>query len=110
MGLWSLNVIAVIIGSLAPGEDVPDVLGSHDKWVHFTGYLLLGFLPAICLRKVRQGVLLGLAAIALGGLLEIGQNFAPGRSPEIADALANATGVAGGIALAFLLRRASSRR
>jgi VanZ family protein len=40
----------------------------------------------------------------LGLLLEVAQRFVPGRSPEVADEIANILGVACGTALAFPFR------
>jgi VanZ family protein len=45
--------------------------------------------------------------VLVGMFLEIAQNFVPGRSPEVADAIANTLGVVCGIILAFPFRAAA---
>jgi VanZ family protein len=48
---------------------------------------------------------LGLALTTYGGLLELGQTFVPGRTPQVADALENLIGVIVGSMLLTLARR-----
>ena len=88
-----------------PGDMVPDVVGSHDKWAHFGAYVLLGLFPVTGARSLRVGLSLALAAIPLGGVLELLQHFAPGRTPDVFDALANSEGAIAGICIAAVLRR-----
>jgi VanZ family protein len=105
MGAWVLQLAAVIVGSLLPGQMVPDIVGAHDKWAHFGGYVLLGFFPVIGVRSLRRGVSLALAAIPMGAALELLQHFVPGRTPDVFDALANSGGAIAGICVAGVLRR-----
>lgn len=97
-------MIAVISGSLIPGDMVPAVIGEHDKWAHAGGYSLLGFLPLAGARSAKLGIFLALAAIPMGGALELGQHFVPGRTPDFYDAAANSLGVVLGMIVALLYR------
>jgi VanZ family protein len=82
------------------------VVGAHDKWVHFGSYLLLGFFPVAGVRHWKVGIWLALVAIPMGAVLELGQHFVPGRTPELGDAAANSLGVLAGLVVAGLYRRA----
>src|SRR5215467_3166478 len=95
-GLWLLAAVAVVIGSLLPGGSPPMLMLARlhisDKIQHFGAYALLAFLPAI--HEQRKFILVAaLGAVALGVVLEFDQRYAPGRTFEIADMLANTTGV-----------------
>jgi VanZ family protein len=109
LAAWVLQLIAVISTSLAPGRMIPLVVGAHDKWAHFLSYLLLGFLPFAGARHRKVGILLALAAIPMGGGLELLQHFVPGRTPELADAAANSMGVLVGLVVAGLYRTLRDR-
>ena len=72
--LWALGIAAVVVASMLPAPDLPD-LHVSDKSEHFTAYALLG----------------------------IGLEFAQGaltttRTMDAADALANSLGVLAGLA------------
>ena len=71
-----------------------------DKVQHFCAYLALSFLPVLTVQDLRRGTAIGLSMIVLGGLLELGQTFSPGRSPDIRDQIANTLGVVCGVLLA----------
>lgn len=107
--VWVLQLVAVVGGSLIPGDMVPAVIGAHDKWAHTGGYSLLGFLPFAGARNWKLGILLSLAAIPMGGALELGQHFVPGRTPDWYDAAANSVGVMIGMAVAWIYRSIRSR-
>jgi VanZ family protein len=71
-----------------------------DKMQHFGAYLVLSFLPVLAVQDLRRGTAIGLSMIVLGGLLELGQTFSPGRSPEIRNEIVNTLGVVCGVLLA----------
>src|ERR1700680_2320030 len=107
--LWFVAICAVTIGSLSPADSsfmfALDCLDVNDKLLHFSAYVVLALLPMLGLRA--KGIALGAAGsmALLGLLLELAQNFSPGRTPDIFDELANVLGVACGIALALPLRQ-----
>jgi VanZ family protein len=82
--------------------------GISDKSGHSFGYAILG---ALLLRALAGGRLAGvtwkraLAAIALSALYgasdEFHQSFVPGRTPDVLDLVADATGASAGVALGY---------
>jgi VanZ family protein len=97
-GLWALGVAAVVVASLLPGPDLPN-LHVSDKFEHFTAYALLaaGAVQVYARRLSWLSVCIALA------LLGIGMEFAQGaltttRQMDAADALANTLGVLAGLA------------
>ena len=97
-GLWSLGVAAVVVASLLPAPDLPN-LHVSDKAEHFTAYALLaaGAVQLYARRLSWFAVCIALA------LLGIGLEFAQGtltstRQMDAADALANSLGVLAGLA------------
>lgn len=106
--LWTAAIGAVVVGSLSPGNSSLMVavgrLRVGDKVLHFTAYLLLAILQVIGFRRGTSIVWAVAASVSLGLLLEIIQNFVPGRSPEVADQVANMMGIGCGMALAFPFR------
>jgi VanZ family protein len=84
-----------------PAIDLP-----IDKLAHFVIYGVLGLLAA--LGRVRAGgrpaaPIVAAIAIACGILDEIHQRTVPGRSPELADAVVDATAIV--VAFAFVHHR-----
>jgi len=106
--LWAIAIAVVVIGSLSPANSslMRAVASIHvqDKVLHFLGYVLLASFPVLGMRRKLEALVGGGSMILLGLLLEIAQHFVPGRSPEIADEVANMLGVACGMALAFPFR------
>lgn len=100
-GLWMLAVAVVVVTSLLPAPDLPD-LHVGDKIEHFTAYALLAA-GAVQLYARRMSWFVVCIALALLG---IGLEFAQGaltttRQMDAADALANSLGVLIGLATAF---------
>ena len=105
--VWSLAILAVVIGSLLPAHSLPmrmlDQLKISDKIEHFGAYALLAFLPAIH-ERMQRVLAAALCIAALGVGLEFGQRYAPGRSFEIADIIAEGLGIGFGLAVGIPLR------
>lgn len=96
--LWALGIAAVVVASMLPAPDLPD-LHVSDKSEHFTAYALLAA-GAVQLYARRMSWLSVCVALALLG---IGLEFAQGaltttRTMDAADALANSLGVLAGLA------------
>ena len=102
---WAALIFAASSRHAVP---MPSVWG-FDKLSHFGVYLVLGAL--LVWAAARTGVPIGLALAA--GLVyaasdEWHQSFVPGRTPDIADWVADALGVgAGGTAVRRWLPRAA---
>jgi VanZ family protein len=97
--------MAIIFGASSLAE--PGLPGGvSDKSGHFFGYLLLS---VVLVRALAKGRVAGItwqtiALAALGATLygvsdEIHQRFVPGRSPDLADIVADGLGAAAGGAL-----------
>jgi VanZ family protein len=98
--LWCLTWVAVLIGSLRPGQELP--FGMSDKLIHFLCYAAMTAAVAGFCHEM-PGVLRWAAFVVLmGGLVEIAQHFVPTRSMDLNDFLADAAGVVGGFLLAML--------
>ena len=78
--------------------------GLNDKVLHFSAYTLLAAVPVFGF-PLRTGLPAAAAMILLGAILDLAQNFVPGRSFDLYDILANTLGVLIGIALGLLTRR-----
>ena len=103
-----LCVLALAVLSWTPGQYMvrTDVLTGHEE--RFLTYLIAGAIIAAAPRgstPLRTAILLWLYA----GVLELGQNFVPGRHPAIEDFAASASGALVGILLTTVLRARVSR-
>src|SRR5215470_19376130 len=91
--VFAAGAIAVVILSLLPGADLPS-LGVSDKIEHMAAYAAISLAGAAAF-PTRGGALLLLVLLpSLGIGLEIAQLAVPGRSSEVADAVADSAGVA----------------
>jgi VanZ family protein len=104
---WGLACVVVIAGSVLPAASAPirmlSKLGINDKIEHLGAYALLALLPTVHERWRRLSLLL-LLMLLLGVALEFGQLYSPGRSFEIGDMVADATGLLAGFLCGLLLR------
>jgi VanZ family protein len=104
--LWSAGVLAVVVGSLLPGDSLLiqelALLDVSDKVQHFCSYAALAFLPALYERR-RAAILLGLGLIALGISLEFGQLMSVDRDFEVGDMVADSAGVSIGLAAGWIV-------
>jgi len=105
--LWPLAVVAVAGASLVP--QLAPSGGSFlflpiDKCIHFAAYAGLAFLPQATLLRPDWARLGALSMAAFGVAVEIAQSYVPGREGSVGDAVINALGVVGGIALGMALR------
>lgn len=110
---WAVWLAGVISGSLASGDEMSSLdkvlpFLQYDKLMHYGAYAGLAFLSLLAFER-RRGIAVALSMILLGGVIEFLQHFSPGRTPEFADAIANALGVFSGIALGLLVTSAFAR-
>ncbi len=99
LGLWLAAILAVVVASLLPATDLPPVPTGADKLEHFAGYAVLAAI-AVQLLATRAALWrAGAALVVLGIALELAQFlFTSTRMMDGGDALANALGVAAGLA------------
>lgn len=101
--LWAPAIVfasAIFFISSLPGASLPTVaIWSADKVVHAAVFAVLGLLVALPLDRLklveRKGWLIAVAALiatAYGVSDELHQRFTPGRSPDVADVVADAVG------------------
>ena len=106
--VWPVAMGIIVLGSLSPANSflMRAVASTHiqDKVLHFVAYVFLAILPVLGIRRKSEALVGAGAMVLLGLLLELTQHFVPGRTPEIADEVANVLGVACGIAIAFPFR------
>jgi len=112
-GFWMIVVLAVVIGSLLPGDSLAirtlEHLEVSDKIEHFAIYTAVVFLPAIHERwKFVWAV--ALCTVAMGISLEFGQLYSSGRSFEVADMIADALGVCFGLVIGIPARSSGAVR
>lgn len=90
---------AAFLFVLSSQPALPSPPGINDKMAHALGYGLLGVLCLIGLTEGewtgvtwRRGLLAVMLAVAYGVTDEFHQSFVPGRSPDVADLVADAVG------------------
>jgi len=89
-------------GSLTPVLFKSEIISGWDKLIHFIMYMPLGFLLSI--PKIPPNfffnflISLGFGSW-YGGMMELLQNFVPGRTASFYDAIANGLGVGVGLSL-----------
>jgi VanZ family protein len=101
-GGFALCILTVTVLSLLPQAVMPKV-GISDKVSHFIAYTAIAAFGLLGYRTAAVRIAIGV--IGLGGAIEVGQIFVPGRSAEILDFIADIGGVAAGLVLARLLLR-----
>lgn len=93
-------VVFIIAASSIP-EAGTSVVVYKDKIAHLTAYFVMGVLAWTAVTTMKRKLYLLFSSVVLGVVLELVQEFVPGRSMDIADAAANAAG----IVLAYLVCR-----
>jgi len=84
-----------------PSRDLPEMpVGNFDKIVHFSMYFVLSVLLMKAMyyhsRSLTGGKVFLFTLIIVGMygiLMELFQSFVPGRTPSLADVLANVAGI-----------------
>ncbi len=98
-------IAAIAVLSLLPGAERPHT-GAPGRAEHFIAYGGTGLLLALGYLGGRQRLVAWIGLAAASGLFEILQNFIPGRSPSLFDALAGAGGLTLGMAVGVILTAA----
>ena len=103
MAVWLFSIASTVYLSLLPGLELPFNFWSADKVYHLLCYAWLGALPLVAFAKGETARNAAYCMVPLGGLIEWGQSFVPGRASSMLDAVANAVGVFLGMWLAQTL-------
>ena len=99
LGLWWCAIALVALGSLLPAMLLPVVPEGGDKIEHLLGYALLAAIAVQVFATRAALVRAGLGLVLLGVALELAQGLlTTTRAMDPWDALANALGVATGMA------------
>jgi len=100
--------VAIAVLSLLPGDARPHT-GFPGKLEHFVAYAGTGLVFALGCFEPRRRLAFWLGLGIASGLFEVLQNFVPGRSPSVFDALASILGLScgllAGVAVAGSLNR-----
>jgi len=100
--LWVVAVAVVVIGSLLPVQDLPEVPGGFDKVEHFTAYAALAAGAVQLFQRRLSWGFVCVLLVLMGIVLEYLQaRMGLGRMLDRQDALANAIGVLIGLATSF---------
>ncbi len=96
-----LGYVMIVILSLLPAQTRPHT-GVGGEYEHWIAYALVGGAFAAGYFATRAWLFAGLALTASAAVLELLQNFIPGRTPELAGFLASSLGAWFGIFLVAL--------
>jgi len=116
LGLWVAMIGAVVAGSLAPSESLPQPwFPGADKLQHLAGYAVLSAYAAMLFASRRAQGAAALGLVLLGVVIEVAQSaLTASRQADAVDLLANLAGIALGLAsrstpAAALLQRIDNR-
>jgi VanZ family protein len=85
-----IGVIGVVVLSLLPAREAPSLF--NDKLEHLIAYASLGLFGGLAFPTWRATLWMILLLPLLAVAMELGQEFVPGRSTDIADAVFSGTG------------------
>lgn len=99
-----LAVLVIVILSLVPGNQRPNVLG-NGYVEHFTAYFITACLLTIGYSRPMQLLANWGTLATFAGVLEVVQFAIPGRTPRIADFAMGIIGAGIGVVVTSLIRR-----
>jgi VanZ family protein len=102
--LWGTLVAAIIVLSLMPDSGPPSEF-FIDKLLHGLGYGSAAGLPFLAFRERHPVYVAACLMLPMGLVLEILQDYIPGRVTDAGDAVANTAGVLIGLTFGPLARR-----
>lgn len=96
--LWSLAIAIVVVVSLIPAPDLPQLPPGSDKWEHFLAYFALSAAAVQLFARWPSLLGAGLGLVLMGIGLEYAQGaLTDTRLMDRWDALANTLGVIAGL-------------
>jgi VanZ family protein len=99
LGVGYAGWIIIVTLSLLPTAARPHT-GLGGQYEHWLAYALVGFALGMGYRRRSQWLLLGLALAFSACVLELLQNFVPGRNPELLGFLTSSLGAWCGLLVA----------
>jgi VanZ family protein len=90
--LFILASTAICIGCLLPARWMPPL--RHDKWMHFFAFAGLSVFARLIAENASELILWFIGLLLAGLLIEILQNWVPGRKFCWRDMAANTAGIA----------------
>lgn len=96
-----VGYVMIVVLSLLPAQTRPHS-GIGGEYEHWIAYALVGGTFAAGYLATRARIFAGLALMASSAILELLQNFIPGRTPELTGFLASSLGAWFGIFLVAL--------
>jgi VanZ family protein len=96
-----VGYVMIVVLSLLPAQTRPHT-GVGGEYEHWVAYALVGGAFAAGYSTTRAGLFAGLALTGSAAILELLQNFIPGRTPEFTGFLASSLGAWFGIFLVTL--------
>ena len=94
-----LCVTVIVVLSVLPGDERPHT-GFPGQWEHVAAYAGTGLIATLAYDSAVRTII-GLCL--LSSSLELIQNFVPGRTPAVTDAVFSTAGAAGGAVLAIFV-------
>jgi VanZ family protein len=101
LGAGYVGYLMIVVLSLLPAQARPHT-GVGGEYEHWIAYALVGGAFAAGYFAMRARLFAGLVLTASAALLELLQNFIPGRTPELTGFLASSLGAWFGIFLVAL--------
>jgi|GEM_PF-38130 len=109
--VFAVYNLLLLILSLLPGDELPQVFDLNDKLAHAIGYFFLTAISAHTFFRSRSDFLTAKPnlwaacwAANISAMTEFAQNFVPGRFTDVLDLAANTAGIAVSFGLLWLLR------
>lgn len=99
---WGAFIVSMLVLFFTPNFIVGS--GYADKMLHIVTMCVFILGPVFYVRRWAQIFGIAVLTLAIAALFEWAQGFIPGRSTEIADFLANGTGLLCGLTIGYLLR------
>lgn len=101
LAMWWLAIATVVLACLLPGSDLPSIPVS-DKLEHGLAFFVLSASAVQLFRRGRPLLLVAGGLLLLGGAIEVAQQlFTTSRAMELGDLVADAIGIAAGLATAW---------
>ena len=91
--IWLLGVVGIVVLSILPASQLPEIGEISDKIEHFLAYGAISFLGMLAASTNNHRLWLAMVMIFLGLVLEGVQYLLPTRAFETLDGVANTLGV-----------------